>query len=137
LGLPLCLAIPLLNVQPQCAPGSIVVPLGGTAAPASPAAAGPQVASGAAGSGASGPGAKTTSPTIGKAPAKGAPKALGPPAPQLASPLAAITSLLGSGGAAAPQVAGYGLVGTPSSSGGSGALATLSRWAHDALAELW
>jgi phospholipid/cholesterol/gamma-HCH transport system substrate-binding protein len=134
LGLPLCLAIPQLNVAPQCAPGSIQLPPASALAPAAVPASGVGPAA-AVPNGVGGSAARSTPTT--KAPKATGPKALGPPAPQTASPLAAVMSLLGSGGAAAPQVAGYGLVAAPASSSGGGALGTMARWAHDALGQLW
>jgi hypothetical protein len=135
LGLPLCLAIPLLDVLPQCAPGSIQLPLGLTA----PAGATPATPAGGTGTAAKGNGqagsAARTVPTT-KAPATGQ-KALGASS-QPASPLAAVLNLIGSGGAATPRVAGYGMT-APSSppASATGPLATLAGWAHDVLGQLW
>ena len=109
LGLPLCLSIPLLGTTPQCAPGSILLPLGlsGTA----PAA--------------------TTSPTGGKA-LGGA--AGGPPV----SPLASVLNLLGNGGSAAPQIAAYGRTAPPPAAAPHrGLVAAAARLARSALGELW
>ncbi|MDQ1357273.1 MAG: phospholipid/cholesterol/gamma-HCH transport system substrate-binding protein [Acidimicrobiaceae bacterium] len=137
LGLPLCLAIPLLDVLPQCAPGSIQLPLGQTPAPAAGAAAPVAPAAGAGpaakANGPAGSAARTTPTT--KAPATGK-KALDA-TPQPASPLAAVLSLIGSGSAAAPQVAGYGMVASAPPAPQRGPVATLAGWAHDALGELW
>jgi phospholipid/cholesterol/gamma-HCH transport system substrate-binding protein len=108
LGLPLCLSIPLLGTTPQCAPGSIVLPLGLSGpAPAAP-----------------------TSPTGGKA--------LGGAAGGMpASPLASVLNLLGNGGSATPQVAAYGRVAPPPVVARRGALAAVARFAHGALGRLW
>ncbi|MDQ1393382.1 MAG: phospholipid/cholesterol/gamma-HCH transport system substrate-binding protein [Acidimicrobiaceae bacterium] len=135
LGLPLCLAIPLLDVLPQCAAGSIQLPLGLTA----PAGATPATPAGGTGTAAKGNGqagsAARTVPTT-KAPATGQ-KAFGASS-QPASPLAAVLNLIGSGGAATPRVAGYGMT-APSSppASATGPLATLAGWAHDVLGQLW
>jgi len=107
LGLPLCLAIPLLGTTPQCAPGSISLPLGLT-----PPAASSKT--GAAGG-----------------------KALGATVAQPASPLAPVLNLLGNGGAAVPEVAGYGRITAPAPAPSHGALATAARLAHRILGQLW
>ncbi len=122
LGLPLCLAVPLLDVQPQCAPGSVLLPLGRAAAATTPATVAPS------------PGGRSTATTA--APVTGK-KALGAAAPQVASPMAAVLSLLGNGSSAAPQVAGYGLVTPPPPASHRGVTATMARWAHTILRQLW
>lgn len=107
LGLPLCLAIPLLNVQPQCAPGSVLLPLG-----QAPAAA------------------ETPAPAAALRPTTAT-------APQVASPMAAVFNLLGNGGSAGTELAGYGLVPPPPAAPARGVTATMARWAHTILRQLW
>jgi phospholipid/cholesterol/gamma-HCH transport system substrate-binding protein len=99
LGLPLCLAIPALDSEPQCPSGSASVPLA-TRAPATDQAA-----------------------------------VLGPS--QAASPLGAVLNLLGNGGTATPQVAGFGLTAPPPVTAPRGVEATVARWSQDALEQLW
>lgn len=106
LGLPLCLAIPLLSTTPQCAPGSINIPLG-LSPPTSP----------------------STSAAGGRA--------LGAAVPVAASPLAPVLNLLGNGGSALPQTAGYGRIARPAPAPAHGVPATAARLAHQALGELW
>ena len=144
LGLPLCLAIPLLDVQPQCAPGSVLLPLGQVAAAAIPTPA-------AAPSAAATPASRTTPttaagrPTPTTAPAATAKKALGATAPQVgngtapqvASPMAAVFNLLGNGGSAGTDLAGYGLVPPPPAVPHRGVTAAMARWAHTILRQLW
>ena len=106
LGLPLCLAIPLLNVTPTCAPGNIVVPLGLAAPAVKPNATPPTTAKKA-----------TTQAAV--------------------SPLGGVLNLLGSGGTAPPQLVGYGLTTPPPAAPRQGMVATLARWSHNALGQLW
>jgi virulence factor Mce-like protein len=106
LGLPLCLAIPLLGTTPQCAPGSISLPLG-----LSPPAAATKTAAGG--------------------------KALGATVTEPASPLAPVLDLLGNGGSALPDVAGYGRIETPAPAPRHGVLAAAARLAHQILGQLW
>ena len=129
LGLPLCLAVPLLDVQPQCASGSTLLPLGAsTTAPAATPA--PKMSTAPATKAPATKAPTTTAPATGK-------KALGPPAPQVASPLAAVFSLLGSGGSAVPQVAAYGMVAAAPAAPHRGVMTTVARWAHSSLRQLW
>ena len=112
LGLPLCLAIPLLGAIPQSCPGGTQLPSAAAAAAAAPAPAGQPARALGSAAGNSGTAA-------------------------LASPLSGVLNLLGSGGTSTPQLAAYGFIPPAQAKPRTGVAAGLSRWSRHLLEGLW